>query len=127
MEYNLHVLINPRRACAARVTAYLVCVSVCVCVCLSVLHLTSPTFIRPKTILRTSRWMKIRKFVRFSLKILRYKDRALFAYRGEVRRFCLPGYNCFFVFFNKNKTKQTNKNKQKNNIKVALNVPINPG
>ena len=42
---KLCCLINPRRACAARVT---VVGSVCVFVCLSVTqHLTSRTFIRP--------------------------------------------------------------------------------
>ena len=37
-------LVNPRRACAARVT---VVGSVCLSVCLSMLHLTSQWFIRP--------------------------------------------------------------------------------
>ena len=42
------IIINPRRACAARVTVVgSVCVCVCVCVCLSVtLHLTSRMFVR---------------------------------------------------------------------------------
>ena len=54
LEYALEPLnsklVNPRRACAARVTVIVlsVCVCVCVCVffCLSTQHLTFPTLIR---------------------------------------------------------------------------------
>ena len=46
-------LINPRRACAARVTVVVLCVCVCVCVCLShrnlkngcIKHRTEPRFV----------------------------------------------------------------------------------
>ena len=31
--HDLHTVINPRRACAARVTVVVLCVCVCVCVC----------------------------------------------------------------------------------------------
>ena len=31
-------IINPRRACAARVTVVVLCVCVCVCVCVCLLH-----------------------------------------------------------------------------------------
>ena len=44
------LIINPRRACAARVTVVgCVCLSVCVCVCVSVTqHLTSRAIVHPK-------------------------------------------------------------------------------
>jgi len=43
------VLINPRRACAARVTVLglCVCVSVCLCVCVSVSTYSRPTGTKP--------------------------------------------------------------------------------
>ena len=41
------LFINPRRACAARITVLSLCVCVCVCVCVSVTqHLTFQVFIR---------------------------------------------------------------------------------
>ena len=40
------VLVNPRRACAARVTVLGLCVCVCVCVCVCTQHLTSHVIIR---------------------------------------------------------------------------------
>ena len=46
-----HTLINPRRACAARVTVVVVsvCLSVCLCVCVSVKsHLTFGASVRPE-------------------------------------------------------------------------------
>ena len=56
--YNVHrlsavdyIIINPRRACAARVTVLgYVCVCVCVCVCVSVClsHLTYGASVRPE-------------------------------------------------------------------------------
>ena len=52
---------------------------VCVCVCPFNISLFQHSFV-PQTIFCTSWWMKIRNFVRFSLKILCCKDRA----------FCLP-------------------------------------
>ena len=40
-------IVNPRRACAVRVTVVGLCVRVCVCMCVSVTqHLTSQTFVR---------------------------------------------------------------------------------
>ena len=45
---SIFVFINPRRACAARVTVIAVCV--CVCVCVSVKsHFTSGASVRPVT------------------------------------------------------------------------------
>ena len=72
-----HKIINPRRACAARVTV----VAVCVCVCLSVCPLShiSPLgllFVL-KTLSSTQLAMKVKKFVAFSLKPTRFGDRAL--------------------------------------------------
>ena len=34
-----HMFINPRRACAARVTVVALCVCVCVCLCVQAAHL----------------------------------------------------------------------------------------
>ena len=34
-----YVLVNPRRACAARVTVVVLCVCVCVCLCVQAAHL----------------------------------------------------------------------------------------
>ena len=43
----VHDVINPRRACAARVTVLGLCVCVCLCVCVSVTqHLTFDAIIR---------------------------------------------------------------------------------
>ena len=67
-------IINPRRACAARVT---VVGSVCLCVCL--LSHISPLerlFVL-KTLSRTQRATKVNTFVGFSLKPLRCRDPAL--------------------------------------------------
>ena len=56
---GLHVhVVNPRRACAARVT---VVGSVCLCVCVSVTqHLTSPMFVRLTTYLTGNEGQKLR-------------------------------------------------------------------
>ena len=40
-ESAVYIFINPRRACAGRVTVVCVCVCVCVCMCLSVCYHTS--------------------------------------------------------------------------------------
>ena len=73
IKLSRNALINPRRACAARVTVLgSVCVCVCVCVCLSVSHI-SPTerlFVL-KTLSRTQRATKVKKFVAICLKLLR--------------------------------------------------------
>ena len=73
----MQLFINPRRACAARVT---VVGSVCLCVCVSVYLLShiSPMerlFVL-KTLSRTQRATKVKKFVGFSLKPLRCRDPA---------------------------------------------------
>ena len=69
---NVENLINPRRACAARVTVVgSVCLCVCLCVCL--LSHISPTkhlFVL-KTLSRTQRAKKVKKFVGICLKRLR--------------------------------------------------------
>ena len=80
---QLHSVINPRRACAARVT---VVGSVCLCVCVSVCLLShiSPMerlFVL-KTLSRTQRATKVKIFVGFSLKMLRCKARAVPALYG---------------------------------------------
>ena len=70
------LFINPRRACAARVT---VVGSVCVCVCVCLLSHISPMerlFVL-KTLSRTQRATKVKLFVGFSLKPLRCRDPAL--------------------------------------------------
>ena len=73
------LLINPRRACAARVTVVgSVCVSVCLSVCMSVTqHLTSRTFIRPTNDMTYLTGDEGQNFVGFSLKMLRCRVRAV--------------------------------------------------
>ena len=67
-------LINPRRACAARVTVVgSVCLSVCL---LSHISPLERLFVL-KTLSRTQRATKVKKFVGFSLKPLRCRDPAL--------------------------------------------------
>ena len=72
-------IINPRRACTARVTVVgFACLSVCLLLYISLLEcLFASQMIRP-----TQRAMKVRTFVGFSLKILRCKARALPALYG---------------------------------------------
>ena len=73
------LVVNPRRACAARVTVVgSVCVCVCVCVCLSVKqHLTYEASVRPENAVTYSAGNEGQKFVGFSLKPLRCRDTAL--------------------------------------------------
>ena len=53
--YVVVLLINPRRACAARVTVYSRSVCVCVCVCLSVKsHLTFEASVSPENVVTYS-------------------------------------------------------------------------
>ena len=77
--YTVHTpfVINPRRACAARVTVVGLCVSPSVCqsvrpsVCLfGDISLLEPS-IAPQTILRIQRSIKVGKYVGFFLKLLR--------------------------------------------------------
>ena len=79
-------LINPRRACAARVKV--VAVSVCVCVCLSVCplsHISPPGLLFVlKTQPCTQLAMKVKKFVAFSLKLLLCQDRVLPPFDGHT-------------------------------------------
>ena len=89
----IDICINPRRACAARVT---VVGSVCVCVCLSVCLLShiSPMerlFVL-KTLSRTQRATKVKKFVGFSLKPLRCRDPALPPLYGHA--YSRPFFSC---------------------------------
>ena len=70
MFFTLHLLIiiNPRRACAARVT---VLGRVCRTVCLLKSHLTSGASVRPENTVVYSAGNGGQKFVGFSLKPLR--------------------------------------------------------
>ena len=79
---TLVLFINPRRACAARVTVVVmsVCQSVCLSVCLSVTPLERLFVL--KTLSHTQRATKVKKFVGFSLKMLRCKARAVPALYG---------------------------------------------
>ena len=82
-------VVNPRRACAARVT---VVGSVCLCVCL--LSHISPMerlFVL-KTLSRTQRATKVKKFVGFSLKPLRCRDPALPPLYGHA--YSRPFFSC---------------------------------
>ena len=87
-------LVNPRRACAARVTVVgSVCVSVCLCVCL--LSHISPTerlFVL-KTLSRTQRATKVKKFVGICLKQLR--SRVMPRNMSEkANMLIIPTYRC---------------------------------
>ena len=88
-------IINPRRACAARVTVVgSVCVSVCLSVCL--LSHISPMerlFVL-KTLSRTQRATKVKKFVGFSLKPLRCRDPALPLLYGHA--YSRPFFHAYF-------------------------------
>ena len=64
------MIINPRRACAARVTVVGVCLSV-------TQHLTSRTFIRPTNDMTCLTGDEGQNLVGFSLKMLRCKVRAV--------------------------------------------------
>ena len=76
------IIINPRRACAARVTV--VAVSVCVSVC-PLSHISPPGLLFVvKTQLRTQQATKVKKFVVFSLKRLFCQDRALPPFDGHT-------------------------------------------
>ena len=69
------IIINPRRACAARVTV--VGLSVCPCD----ISLLERLFVL-KTLSHTQRVAKVKKYVGFSLKMLRCKARAVPALYG---------------------------------------------
>ena len=77
LDDYLCVLVNPRRACAARVT-----VVACVCVCPLIDISPLERLFVLKTIPRTQRATKVKKFVGFSLKMLRCKARAVPALYG---------------------------------------------
>ena len=76
------LIVNPRRACAARVT---VVGSVCVSV---KSHLTSGASVRPETSVTYSAGNGGQKYVGFSLKPLPSKVMALFAYEILAAVFC---------------------------------------
>ena len=87
------IVINPRRACAARVTV-VGSVCVCVCVCLCLLSHISPMerlFVL-KTLSRTQRATKVKTFVGFSLKPLRCRDPALPPLYGHA--YSRPFFSC---------------------------------
>ena len=71
-EYTerLTAWINPRRACAARVTVVGPGLSVCVCVCVRHISPTERLFVL-KTLSHTQRATKVKKFVGICLKLLR--------------------------------------------------------
>ena len=75
--------INPRRACAARVTVLAVCVSVCLSV--TTFSATARNNAPNKIYQRLQRDMSKVLKMAFSLKML---GSASFAYRGSVRRCC---------------------------------------
>ena len=80
VRHTIRVLVNPRRACAARVTV--VGLSVCLFVCPLVnISLLERLFVL-KTLSHTQRATKVKKYVGFSLKMLRCKARAVPALYG---------------------------------------------
>ena len=89
--FSFMSLINPRRACAARVTVVAVSVCLCVCVCVCPISHISPLgllFVL-KTLLGTRQATKVKKFVAFFLKLRRSRATALPALYGyrAVRHF----------------------------------------
>ena len=79
-------IINPRRACAARVTVLSLSVCVCVCVCVSVTSLTAtPLTHRYKVRYESNANALLKVFDSWiSLKILCSKVTALFAHLNEL-------------------------------------------
>ena len=86
---NAAAFINPRRACAARVTV-VVCLSVCL---LSHISPMERLFVL-KTLSRTQRATKVKKFVGFSLKPLRCRDPALPPLYGHA--YSRPFFHAYF-------------------------------
>ena len=83
-------VVNPRRACAARVTV--VVMSVCLSVCLSVTPLERLFVL--KTLSHTQRATKVKKIVGFSLKPLRCRDPALPPLYGHA--YSRPFFHAYF-------------------------------
>ena len=103
--YILLHIINPRRACAARVTVVgSVCLSVYLCVCpLSHISPMEHLFVL-KTLSRTQRATKVKIFVGFSLKPLRCRDPALpplygHAYSRPFFHACSRVRACVFLVY----------------------------
>ena len=84
-------IINPRRACAARVT---VVGSVCVSVCVSGHISPMERLFVLKTLSRTQRATKVKKFVGFSLKPFRCRDPALPPLYGHA--YSRPFFHAYF-------------------------------
>ena len=84
-------VINPRRACAARVT---VVGSVCVSVCLSGHISPMERLFVLKTLSRTQQATKVKKIVGFSLKPLRCRDPALPPLYGHA--YSRPFFHAYF-------------------------------
>ena len=81
---------NPRRACAARVTVVGSVCTLCVCL-LSHISPKERLFVL-KTLSRTQRATKVKKFVGFSLKPLRCRDPALPPLYGHA--YSRPFFSC---------------------------------
>ena len=78
VQYKRAFVVNPRRACAAKLPCLSVSLSVCLCVCLSAKsHLTPGASVRRENAATYSVGNKGQKIVAFSLKLLLYRDRAL--------------------------------------------------
>ena len=81
--------INPRRACAARVTVVVrVCLSVCLSVCLLSQNSPLERLFVLKILSRTQRAEEVKKYVGFSLKRLRCEDPA----PSVVTAVCMVGH-----------------------------------
>ena len=74
--FCLHLVFNPRRACAVRVTVVVVCV--CLSFCLLCENSLLQSKIASKTSSHTQLPTEVRKYVGFSLKLLRCRARAFF-------------------------------------------------
>ena len=87
----MFIIINPRRACAARVTVVVLCVCVvcvCVCVCLSAPFRPLRVKVSPKNDTNASSRQEKENKPAIFLKMLRSKVMASFAHFVGVRRSC---------------------------------------
>ena len=76
------LIINPRHACAARVTVVVLCICMCVCVCMCV-H----SYLPPHTLESQKRYQRIHRNTGIVLNFADFPKNALFKGYGVI---CLP-------------------------------------
>ena len=85
IAYLCMCIINPRRACAARVTAVVLCVCLCVCVCVHDYSRTTGYEAAYERYQQLQCYKGLKNNVGILLKRLRSRDMASFAYRDRLR------------------------------------------